>query len=89
MSDDELLVTAALTMIDRGHISIEALSGRIGPAIRDLHKYAAEVTKQRDACLAACRTALEMCRKDNCGRRVVQPTLLAAIALCEQEKPDA
>lgn len=43
---------------------------------------------QRDACLAACRTALEMCRKDNCGRRVVQPALLAAIALCEPEQPE-
>ncbi len=41
------------------------------------------------ALLAACQTALEMCRKDNCGRRVVQPALEAAIAAVLPPKPEA
>lgn len=52
-------------------------------AAKERHAQLEALTAQRDALLKACKTALLMCEKDNCGRRVVQPLLRAAIALCE------
>jgi hypothetical protein len=88
MSDDEILAIAVGTMIDRGHISVDALATRIGPAIRRLHLDACELTAQKNALLAACKRYIYAGTKDDgwyAETMAAITDMRAAIALCQPQ----